>query len=816
MIFFKIALRSYKKNRMFFLINIFGLTLGATMLLIILNYSFYENSYDTFHSSSEDIYRINMDEFNVDGLLGEYAITYPGVGPTLVEEYPEVVNQVRMYTEATYGPVVFTYEEPDGDVVKSIEQKTYYADDTFFEIFDFKLTSGNPDLVLNQLNAAVITERISEKFFKGEDPVGKTLKVHDRGGTKNLLVTGVAKNPPVNSHIQFDVIISLPSLCSDEWCTTSWDFNDYTTYVQLSDGADPKTIESRLPSLISKYKTDQQDDDAVKVRMALMPMEDIHLYSDRIQEVATNSDGKYVKYLVISAFLILIISWVNYVLLSTALSAERAREVGIRKVLGSEKRQLIFQFIGESAAINLLALIVSVFIAEGCLLLISNNLLDEALPSYLFDFSSGFGWLYKGAILATFVFGVITSGIYPAFVLSSFKLISAIQGKVKTLKGSTFRNALVTAQFTVTFILCAFLFSIFAQINHMRNADLGFEMDNMVVIQVPRVLKEGSTYRESIKAFKNELLSSPHINSMTSSTLIPGKPHNWGGDIRRVDFTGATDLPMQYNGVDYDFVNNYGLDIVAGKGFERGTGINPGTIVMLNESAVERLKFESPEAAIGESIIIFGGDKRKIIGVVSDYKQESLKKKPAPYVLFLFNAKAYYSLSVSGVSTEAAIADMNTAWQKIYPDNPINYFFLDENYNEQYKGEYRFFTVFSISAGLLLLIAIVGLFGLLAFATNRSMKEISVRKVFGASIVRIWLSLYKSLFILLGVAIIAALPISNYIINSWLDGYASRVSIGPLFYVVPFLIVVMVFVFVIAFYSGKISRVNPAVTLKNE
>jgi len=801
---------------MFFLINLFGLTLGATMLLIILNYAFYEHSYDSFHRASQDIYRVNMDEFNADGVLGEYAITYPAVGPALVEEFPDVVNQVRMYTEATYGPVVFTYQEPDGDVVKSIEPQTYYADDTFFEIFDFKLISGNPDLVLDQLNAAVIAERIAEKFFKGEDPINKSIKVYDRGGTKNLVVTGVAKNPPVNSHLQFDVIISYASLCAEEWCTTSWDFNDFTTYVQLSKTADPKTIESRIPALISRFKESQQDASAVQVSMGLMPLEDIHLKSDRIQEVATNADGNYVKYLVISALLILIISWVNYVLLSTALSAERAREVGIRKVLGSGKKQLIFQFIGESAAINFLALVVSVIIAEGCLRLISNNLLDEALPSYLFDFSSAFGWWYKAAIAATFTFGVIVSGIYPAFVLSSFKLISAIQGKVKSLKRSAFRNALVTAQFTITFILCAFLFSILAQINHMRSSDLGFEIENMVAIQVPRVLQEGTTYRESLKTFKNELQNSPHINSMTASTLIPGKPHNWAGDIKRVDYTGATDLPMQFNGVDYDFVNNFKLDIIAGKGFARNSGDNPGTVVMLNESAVERLKFESPEAAIGQSILIFGGDKRTIIGVVSDYKQESLKKKPAPYVLFLFNAQGYYSLSLNGASTEAALADMHSAWEKVYPDNPINFFFLEDNYNDQYKGEYRFFAVFSVSAALLLLIAIVGLFGMLAYATNRSMKEISIRKVFGGSIASIWVSIYRSLFVLLGLAIVAALPVSDFIINSWLDGYASRVSIGPLFYALPFLIVVTVFVFVIAFYSGKISRVNPAVTLKSE
>lgn len=801
---------------MFFLINILGLTLGSAMLLIILNYAFYENSYDTFHTASKDIYRVNMDEFNSDEVLNEYAITYPAVGPAMLEEFPEVISQVRMYTESTYGPVVFTYTEPDGDVVKSIEQQTYYADDTFFEIFDFKLKHGNPDLVLDGLNSAVITERIAEIFFKGEDPINKRLRVYDRGGSKDLLVTGVAENPPINSHIQFDVIISYPTLCSDEWCTTSWDFTDFTTFVQLVDTTDPTSIESKIPSLVSKFKNDQRDTNDVQVRFGLLPMEDIHLYSNRIQELTTNSDGNNVKYLLISAFLILIMSWVNYVMLSTALSAERAREVGILKVLGSNRKQLVYQYIGESAVLNLVALIISVIIAEASLGLTSNNLLDGTLPSYLFDFSTSFGLLYKLSIVGIFVFSVISSGIYPAFVLSSFKLINAIQGRGRSMKGSSFRNTLVTAQFSITFILCAFLFSIFAQIDHMRSSDLGFEMEDMVIIRAPRVLQENQDYLGSAETFKNELLNSPHITSMTASSLIPGKPHNWGGDIRRLNYESATDLPVQFNGIDYDFIKNYELDIIAGRDFSRNAGSDSNGVVILNQSAIERLQFDSPEDAIGQNILMFGGDTRKIIGVVSDYKQESLKKEPAPYVLFLYGAQGYYSLRVSDGNKKAALAHMSTVWQKVFPDNPINYFFLEDDYNQQYKGEYRFFVVFSISAGLLLLIASVGLFGLLAFATNRSIKEISIRKVLGASIMSIWVSLYKSLFIFLGIAILIAVPVSSYIINLWLEGYASRVSMGPLFFVLPFLIVVSVLVCVIALYSEKISRVNPAVTLKIE
>ncbi len=812
----KLALRSYKKNKMFFLINILGLTLGSAMLLIILNYSFYENSYDTFHRASKDIYRVNMDEFKSDQVLNEYAITYPAVGPAMLEEFPEIISQVRMYTESTYGPVIFTYTEPDGDVVKSIEQQTYYADNTFFEIFDFKLKHGNPDLVLDGLNSAVITERIAEKFFKGENPINKRLRVYDRGGLKDLLVTGVAENPPINSHIQFDVIISFPTLCSDEWCTTSWDFTDFTTYVQLVDNTYPASIESKIPSLVSKFKNNRLDTNGVQVRFGLLPIEDIHLYSNRIQELTTNSDGNNVKYLLISAFLILIMSWVNYVMLSTALSAERALEVGVLKVLGSNRKQLVYQYIGESAILNLVALIISVIIAEASLGLISNNLLDGTLPSYLFDFSTGFGLLYKLSLIGIFVFSVLFSGIYPAFVLSSFKLINAIQGRVRSMKGSSFRNTLVTMQFSITFILCAFLFSIFAQIDHMRSSDLGFEMESMVIIRAPRVLQENQDYLGSAETFKNELLNSPYITSMTASSLVPGKPHNWGGDVRRLNHESATDLPVQFNGVDYDFIKNYELDIIAGRDFSRNNGSDSNGVVILNQSAIERLQFDSPDDAIGQNILMFGGDTRKIIGVVSDYKQESLKKEPAPYVLFLYSAQGYYSLRVSDGNKKAALAHMSTAWQKVFPDNPINYFFLEDNYNQQYKGEYRFFIVFSISAGLLLLIASIGLFGLLAFATNRSIKEISIRKVFGASIMSIWVSLYKSLFMFLGIAILIAVPVSSYIINLWLEGYVSRVSIGPLFFVLPFLIVVSVLVCVIALYSEKISRVNPAVTLKIE
>ncbi|MTI30181.1 ABC transporter permease [Xanthovirga aplysinae] len=816
MILLKLTLRNIRKNRLFFFVNILGLMLGSSILFLILNYAFYEYSYDDFHKSRKDIYRVITDQYNGNELQFEYAITYPVVGPTLLEEFSEVSDYVRLYTESIYGPVIFTYEEPDGEIVKSLEPKTYYVDPSFFEFFDFKLTHGNPGLVLNELNSVVISERAAEKFFKGEDAIGKTLTVYDRGGTKDLVVTGVVENPPLNSHMQFDFLISYQSLGSGEWCTTSWNFLDFTTYIKLNPGANRTITAQHLDDLLRKHQT--EDEGGTKVRLALQPLKDIHLKSNRIQELSINASGQNVRYLLISAIIVLLISWMNYVLLSTALSADRAREVGIRKVLGSAKKQLIYQFLGEAATINFLATILAVGISELSLKMISDFLLEDPLPSFLTDFSTFYGWAYKGAIIGIFLLGVISSGIYPALVLSSFKLISALQGRIQSMKGKPFRNTLVTIQFTITFILCSFMFAVLQQIHYMKNSELGFNMENVVVIQAPRVVRKGQSYTESVSTFKNELLKSTHIQSMTASYVIPGKPHSWGGDLKRLNYEGGKDLSVFYNGVDYDFLEQYGIKLLSGRGFSKAFGNDPNEAVILNETAIKKLEFKNPEEAIGQRLQMMGlGDVEKvIIGVVADFKQESLKNDPAPYVLFLYNAPGYYSLKINGKETNRAIADMQASWEFVYPKNPLKYFFLEDFYNEQYRGEYKFFTVLTTSSVLLLLIASFGLFGLLAFATKRSLKEISVRKIFGASLISIWVSIHKSLLVILFTSMVLAIPIAYFFIDSWLESYSFQVGISPLFFVVPFVVVLVVSLSVIGFYSVKVSKVNPAVFLRNE
>jgi putative ABC transport system permease protein len=808
------ALRTLFKYKSFTIINLIGLTVGKAVFLLILGYVLFEHSFDKFHSGYDKIYRITMNEYSEGSVANRYAITFPAVGPALKSEFSEVKDYVRLYTESTYGPIIFNYTNAAGLTNKLLEQRTYYADANFFTFFSFPLISGDPETVLSEPNFVVLSKQAASRMFKNEDPIGKILTMHDRGGAKTLKVTGIAEDVPAQSHFKFDYIVSHASLGKDDWCNTSWDFNDFTTYVSFNKPVEPGAMEKRLNEFVNRH-TGQNVGSGTFNTIALQPLAAIHLTSDLTQELDINGNKDVVNYLLLTALFILFISWINYINMSTAVSNERAREVSIRKVLGSNKVQIVKLFMSEAFLVNLCAITLALILTEW----LANSLssyMGLTVHSYMFDFSSFHSTVFNLAAVLLFIAGTFCSGIYPSLRVSSFESIEILRGgKSNSPATARYRNVLVVFQFMTTFVLLAFVLAIYSQINFMKESDLGFDIDNMLIVQAPRVVDSQVGYEQSLQQFKSEMLKQSIVTDVSISTLVPGIPYNWTASIRRENRKENEGSSIYLLGVDRDFTRLYNMKMVAGIDYAGTVNESNNTGIILNESAVKMLGFASPADAVGAKVILWNNDLREIIGVVKNFNQESMRYSPQPYVLFLFSQSGYFSVKLASNNFREGRAAVSNVWNKAFPDNPVNHFELKEFYNQQYKGDYQFGQTFTGSALLIIIISFIGLFGLLTFFINRSAKEIALRKVLGASSLGLWTRVYAHFLKLICAATLVALPLSYWVINSWLERYSSRVDVSVLFFIVPLLFIVIISVMVVAISFFRINSINPADTIRN-
>jgi len=807
--YFKITLRTISKNKVYSALNIMGLALGISAFIFILQYVSYENSYDKFHSNHEDLYRIRYKVYQGEELRIDCAAAVPRVGPFMKEKMPEVIEYARAYP---LGGVM------SKDNIKFREDRIHLADPSLLKIFDFPLLYGDAGSALIEPNQVVISEEMAKKYFGMSDAVGEQLTFNSWLDL-NLVVTGVAKDVPNNSHFKFDFLISYQTLnnqTTDEdgivASETAWGWYDFNSYVLLEKGTDAIAFDKKFDEILFEERREAFEKGGRRAEFPLQAITDIHLYSNLLQESEPEEqgDGEAVFFLSIVAFLILVIAWVNYINLSTARSVERAKEVGVRKTMGAYRKQLIHQFLTEAIVLNFISLIIGLTIVVLGIRFF-NQLTDSAL-SLSFLASAQF-WLVA---IAVFILGSTLSGIYPAFVLSSFKPSSILKGKFSgNGAGTLLRKVLVIFQFAASVSLITGTIIVSQQLVHMKNIKLGFNLSNTLVIKGPSVFGADSLFTSTFDAFRGKLLKNTEVESVTGSSNVPGAEIFWTNGIKRHEETDDKRRTIYIAAVDYEYFPTYDIELIAGRNYDKSFSTDTGALI-LNKAAVEFLNYASPEEAINKKVT-FRGQPKTIVGVVDDYKQMSVKSDVAPiaFPLVLENRR-YFTLKLKTNNYQETFEFSQATYDQFFPGNPFDYFVLDDYFNRQYKNEEKFSSVFILFAAFAIIVACLGLFGLSSFSALQRTKEIGIRKTLGANMSSIVFILTKEFVILIGIANIIAWPVIYLVMNGWLDNFATRISIGLPVFLLAGGLVIIIALLTVGYKTVVTAKSNPIEALRYE
>ena len=799
-----IAFRNALRNKAYTIINLLGLAIGIASSLMILLFVMDEVSYDRHNEHFRDIYRIYV-KGKIQGNEIEAALSNAPMGATLKADFPEVVEFTRLFTFD--GDPKVRFEEK-----VFIEENFYYVDSTFFNVFTAPVIYGNPEKMLSRPNTVVLTEEIARKYFGNEDPVGKLLQVGQE--EENFEVTGVVKGFPESSHFQFNMLGSMTSIYLANW--TQWLGNNSYTYIRLRKDFDPEQLEAKFPELIAQHMGTELEESlglSMEEFLAsgnsfgyhLQPLKDIHLQSDLQFEINPGgSRSSVIIFSVIALFLILIAS-INFMNLSTASGAKRATEVGIRKVAGAEKNRLIQQFLAESFLITVLALILAVVLVE-LFLPGFNNIAGKGL---MLD-SLGTLRLIIGLLVIGLFVG-FASGSYPAFFLSSFKPTDVLKsGAMRGARGATLRRVLVTFQFVVTIVLFICTILVNRQMNYLRAKDLGFNKENLVVIDRIYVLDE------QIDAFRQELLKNPSIRQVTISSAVPG---GLIGDNAYLPEGAASNETHAINNMwaDWYFLDAYELEMVEGRWFQEENPTDSFALI-LSESAVRALNFEDP---LNKRLYTQFGEERNdpspIIGVVKDFHFQSLHQEIRPLII-KFKTQENYQMSVkiSSNNTGLTLEYIEKTWSSFREQQPIHMTFLEEELASLYDNEEKTAVIFNIFSVLAIFIAALGLLGLASFSAAQRTKEIGIRKAMGASISSVLVALSKEYIWLIFVATIAAWPLGYFFMKDWLQDYPARVTLEPVVFILSSLMAFIIAAVTVLLRVYQSASANPVKCLRYE
>ncbi|TAL40396.1 MAG: FtsX-like permease family protein [Chitinophagaceae bacterium] len=802
--YFKTAWRNLWKNKTFSAINIFGLSVGIAAFLLIVNYLRFEYSYDDAHLKKSRIFRVPMMTKEKGGKEQTFAFTYPAVAPAMKKDFPEVEEAARFRRQ---GGIV-TY----GDQ-KIVEGGTlYYADASLFNIFSFRFVKGNTATAFKELSDAVITEETAKKYFGKDDPIGKAL--HYRN--EDYIVKGVLEDVPANSHIRFNILLNYEKYIqlTNGDANTSWGWSDFYTYVLLKPGTDVKALEAKLPAFAERYMGDDMKQRDYENSFYLQPLKDIHLRSKYDYEMAGNGNLTYLKYLGIAALFILFIAWINYVNLSTAHSLDRSKEVGIRKVVGAGRFQLIRQFLAESLFLNITATLFGILIFRLTLSSFSTLVEKDISSLYVSDWRF---WLFA---ITLFLLGTLLAAFYPAFVLSSFQPVYSIKTSkgVSGLKGgkSFLRKSLVVLQFIAAIVLITGAIGFYRQLHYMQSRDLGVNIKQTLVVQ--QTANQDSSDIPAFTAFVNDMESNPAIQSVTSSTSVPGA--EVGGSSDYALKNSQAGKRCRNLGIDNKFIPAYGLSIIAGRNITNdkpAVDTNVMVNILVNETAAKVFGFGNPTDILGQ-YIDGSGFHCKVIGVVKDFHQESLQYDFDPIVFYPEEERSFgnFSLKLNTTNLPALMDFVKQKWSTHFPQSPFRFFFLDERFNAQYKNDRLFATVLWLFTAIAISIACLGLFGLSLFTIAKRNKEISIRKVLGATLFQITSLITKDYLKLVLLAGVIALPVAYILVNNWMKDYAFHTSIGLWFFLLPVIMIVSVALLTVLYQSLKAGVSNPVKNLRTE
>lgn len=800
-----IALRRLIKNKFFSLINIIGLALGIASSFLLLQYASFELSYDKFHEKVDNIYRIQLDTYENGAFESSSAILYHGAGPSIKESIPNVLNFVRLHR----ADGLINYNDQN-NVVSHYEQKAYYVDSTFFSIFDFEIIKGNKNNILQSPNAVVISESTAYKYFANSDPVGKVINLHTEWEGGEYIVNGVFKDVPENSHLKFDFLFSIENLLSNQqFKYGGWYWTNFYTYLELSPDTELKEVEKSFSNILEKHRGNELRNSNREEKLILQPLKDIHLKSSIFSELEINGNYKLVNYTLIISFIIIVIAWLNYINLSTAKAMERGKEVGIRKVLGSDNKQLIKQFLLESFILILISFLLAViFVLFGKLFfsqLIGRNIALDIIGQINF-------WMIAIGIL---IVGTLLAGFYPAVVLASFQPIEALKGRFKkSFNTEQIRKALVVLQFFASFLLIMSTITINKQIKFLQNQELGINIEGKVIVRAPK--RDNANKSNNIENFKNELVSNSAITNVTFSSEVPGKEIFWTNEFVKNGELEENKKVMSIIAVDEDFIPGYNISLIEGRNFSEKHVSDYGNTVIVNETALSQLGFENPENAINQ--VILHPNPKKIVGVIKDFHQESLKKSNTPLVL-LFKpwGNEYITITLGNSGNLRENIDyILKSFNYIFPENSFEFFFLDEYFNKQYQSEEQFWKIVTLFTFLAIFIACIGLLGLSSFMLSRKTKEVGIRKVLGGNTLTIVVMLLKGFVKLIVIAFLLATPVAWFVMNRWLEDFAYRMDIPVSVFLISGILVLFIAVSSIILQALRAAFTNPIVSLREE
>lgn len=811
--YLRIAIRSLIKQKVYTIINVLGLSTGIASCILIVMFVANEFSYDSFHTNADNIYKVAL-ERKYPNHVTNYAIIPHSYADVLQHDFPEVTDVIKM--GGPINQVVVSYKDERDEVKQFEEDFVMAADSNFFTFFSIRVLKGDPKKVLLQQNDVVLTEETAKRYFGNNDPIGKTIRMFNQ----DFHVSGVCENIPDNSHFKFDFLSKW-----DDNFFGGGDRSNFTTfsahvYIQLKPGADAHALQAKFPKMVDTYAAAQIERDLGKswadykkegngYIYFLQPLKSIHLDPRNIEaKMQPGGNLNYVYFLISIAVLILVIACINFMNLATARSAERAREVGVRKTMGSLKSQLVFQFLTESIVLSLFATALALTIT-GLVLPSFNNLVDKHL---VLDFTGILPFALFGiALLVGFL-----AGSYPAFALSSFNPVVVMKGNfTSNAKGTWLRNGLVVFQFFISIVLIVGTMVVAEQMHYMQNKSLGYDKEQMLIVERVFALENNArTFTEEVKRIAN-------VEKAASAFSLLGRP----GDFFGAQFTpeGSSEiLTTKTMGIDDTFAETVGFDFVEGRGFSEST--NDSLSIILNEAAVKALDIADP---IGKKLLQVqrrpDGNvtvQYTIIGIIKDFNFQSLRDPVTPLTIqsneSFGGGSAYVYARVKGKNATNVVSDIEAAWKKLAPDQPFKYQFLDQNLNAQYESEQRAGKVFAIFSGLAIIIACVGLFGLAAYTANLRTKEIGIRKVLGASVGGIVVLLSKDFTKLIIIAFILATPFAWYMMDTWLQNFAYRIQLGVGIFLLAGVIALLIAWITVSYQSIKAAIVNPVKSLKNE
>ncbi len=809
--YFKISVRNLARHKMFTTINVIGLAIGLAGFLLVNEYIRFEKSYDSFHKDVDQIYRVSYVQV-INGEDGDKdAMASYLTGSVLNDELPEIIQHT---VSKKFEPMILK----NGNVFFK-EAGIISADSNFLKLFNYQLIQGSEETLFSEPNSVVLTRSRARAYFGDEDPLGKTLEV-TTNYKATLKVTGIIEDLPDNTHYKFDMMISDKTL-EGSHDYKNWSWNNYYVYIKTAPAVDVSTLDEKVYAATAKFIDGEDLDENNRTRLDIHPIKDIYLKSDFLYNPQTLGSEKAVTFLVIISIFIITIAWVNYVNLSTARAMDRAKEVGLRKVIGAFRKQLIIQFLCEALLINLIGAIIALTIAEISLPFF-NELVDKVIIDHV--------WNHSPFLISLLIFsfgGTIASGFYPALVLSDFKPIAVLKGKFQnSKKGVALRRGLVITQFAASMILVAATFIIYFQINYMLGKDIGLSFDKVVNVLIPEDDYDDEEGRQAFlnhfNSFKETLRNHSAIETVGGTSNIPGGDesdiNSTSSAVRMIGLSDRVEGTTYVQYTDDEFFEAIDMTFYAGNNFDRN--IKRDTVsVIVNQSFLKRFNVADIKDLLGDKIQ-FGkketNRKYTIIGIVNDINRTSLKKEVEPTVYLPWMNADNLVIELNDVNYLAGIEHLENTWSEFYPDSPLDITYLDQRFAALYDQDKRFGNTFLVFAMLAILVAILGLFGLSSFLSIQRSKEVGVRKVLGATKTQIVTIFYKDFFVLIGIAVLIGSPIVYFLMDSWLDNYAYRIEFPWWLLLIAGLLISVFALITVGYQTSKVASLDPAKTLKYE